>query len=107
MKWRNPLKILNEPDLFNAISRAGVLGMHMVSGLIVGGLIGYGLDSYFETGPLWLIVFLILGICAGFRNLYLDAKLLLLSQKKPENQPAQSSDAPEANKGAEKRSQQD
>ncbi|MGB1360759.1 MAG: AtpZ/AtpI family protein [Alphaproteobacteria bacterium] len=48
----------------------------MLSGLLVGVFIGYQLDTYFQTKPLWLIVFLIIGLGAGIRNVMKTAKRL-------------------------------
>jgi ATP synthase protein I len=42
----------------------------MVAGVVVGGLIGWQLDKWFNTSPLLLIVFFMLGIAAGFWNVY-------------------------------------
>jgi ATP synthase protein I len=36
----------------------------------IGVLIGYYLDRYFSTQPWLMIVFLILGVVAGFRSLF-------------------------------------
>lgn len=46
------------------------LGTDFVSAVIVGLVIGYWIDKFFETTPLFLIIFLILGALAGFRNVY-------------------------------------
>ena len=40
----------------------------MVTALAVGGGIGWGLDWYFGTRPILLIVFFVLGAAAGIRN---------------------------------------
>lgn len=45
-------------------------GAEMVVTIGAGTLIGYGLDSWLETKPLFLIVFLLAGVCAGFFNIY-------------------------------------
>lgn len=69
-----------DPGLLDALSKAGVIGLHMVSGLAVGGVMGYFLDKWLGTSPWLMIVFFILGIGAGFRNVYIDTKLLLRAQ---------------------------
>jgi ATP synthase protein I len=46
--------------------------IEMSSGLAVGLFLGYLLDNYFMTIPLFLIIFSILGVVAGFYNFYKD-----------------------------------
>jgi len=46
------------------------LGVEMVSALVVAIAIGYGLDRYFGTRPILLLVFLPLGIAAGVLNVW-------------------------------------
>ena len=41
-----------------------------VAGVAVGTLIGWQLDVWFKTSPIFLIVFLTLGTAAGFWNVY-------------------------------------
>jgi len=73
---------ITDKSYLNALSRAGAIGLHMVSGIVVGTLIGYFLDRWLETFP-WLTgIFMFLGIVAGFKNVYVDTKRLVDSQKK-------------------------
>ena len=48
--------------------------MDLFSGVLLGGLLGYGLDVFFGTKPFVFIVFLILGFCAGVRNVFKSMK---------------------------------
>lgn len=54
--------------------RALSLGIRVLSefvaGVVVGFLIGWQLDAWFSTTPLFLILFLGLGTAAGFYNVY-------------------------------------
>ena len=54
--------------------RAMSLGFRVLSefvaGIIVGCLIGWQLDAWFSTSPVFLIAFLGLGTAAGFWNVY-------------------------------------
>ncbi len=45
-------------------------GIELVAGVVVGGLIGYGLDRWFETWPILFVVFFFLGAAAGTLNAY-------------------------------------
>lgn len=42
----------------------------LAAGVIVGGGIGYLLDRQFGTMPIFLLIFLMVGMAAGFLNLY-------------------------------------
>ena len=60
-----------------ALSSSGVIGLHMVSGPLVGVAIGYGIDHWFGTHPWGKLSFLLIGIGAGFLNVYRDTQWLL------------------------------
>ena len=49
-----------------AMANTGVIGLHLVSGPAVGFAIGYGIDHWFGTSPWGKLVFLFIGIAAGF-----------------------------------------
>lgn len=52
------------------------LGIELFSAVAVGTGIGYFLDKWLETAPMFLIVFFFLGVAAGFINLYRFVKNL-------------------------------
>lgn len=65
---------------FSYASKTGFrIGTELVSGVLVGAVLGYFLDRLFHTAPLLLIIFLFLGGIAGFLNVYRFAK----SQEEP------------------------
>ncbi len=45
-------------------------GAELITSIAAGGLIGYGLDKWLETKPLFLIAMLILGVITGFVNVW-------------------------------------
>lgn len=45
-------------------------GAELIVSIIAGGAIGYGLDSWLGTSPLFLILFLLVGVATGFYNVY-------------------------------------
>ncbi len=47
-----------------------MMGIHLVSGVIVGMAMGYYLDKFFDTKPWLTLLFLIFGIIAGYRNMF-------------------------------------
>lgn len=61
----------------DVLATAGTIGLHMVSGPIVGFAIGYGLDAWLGTSPWLKMVFFFIGIAAGFKNVYDDTRRLL------------------------------
>jgi ATP synthase protein I len=51
------------------------MGISMALAIVIGILIGYYLDKWFQTKyPYFFIIFMLLGIIAGFRNLYVIMK---------------------------------
>jgi len=57
------------------------IGLHLVSGIVVGVLIGYYLDKFFNTSPILTILFFFFGIIAGFRNMYKDVQKYVLNNE--------------------------
>jgi ATP synthase protein I len=60
---------------------AGRLATELVGALVVGGGLGWGIDWLFgwfghHTRPVFLLVFLVLGIAAGIRNVFYAARQL-------------------------------
>ncbi len=70
----------------SALTSASLLGLHLVSGIIAGGLFGYGFDYWLETSPKGLLIGVFIGIIAGFKNLYVDAKRLIQQQDNRQEQ---------------------
>ena len=64
----------------------GTIGLHLVSGIIVGTFIGYMLDNYLKTSPWFTIIFFFLGIIAGFYNMYKDAKRYIEKEEAQEKE---------------------
>ena len=64
------------------LSNASTIGLHLVSGILVGGAAGYFLDDWLGSTPWCFLFFVLVGIAAGFKNVYTDAKRLIASQEK-------------------------
>lgn len=62
--------------LIRQIASYSTLGLEMGLSVAVGAIIGYYLDKWLDTGPWFLIIFLIFGAIAGFRSLYRALKRL-------------------------------
>ncbi len=71
---------LRNPDLL----RYSSLGLEMGAAIVIGLLIGLWLDRRFGTSPWLTIVFLLLGIAAGFKNLF---KLIVEEERKDRKGP--------------------
>lgn len=64
---KRDLQARQQADNLNMGMRAGI---ELVASIGVGGALGYGLDSWLGTLPLFFITLLILGVCTGFYNIY-------------------------------------
>jgi ATP synthase protein I len=53
----------------------------MVAATLIGLAMGYYLDKWLETSPWFTLIFLVLGIIAGFRNIYILTERELRRQR--------------------------
>lgn len=63
-----------EKTVFRQFFEASTVGIHLVLCMVVGLAIGYGLDSLLNTFPYLSVFFFIMGIIAGFREVFRIAK---------------------------------
>ncbi|MBI5561420.1 MAG: AtpZ/AtpI family protein [Deltaproteobacteria bacterium] len=56
------------------VSMLASMGITMVACTFIGLLIGIYIDRHFDTNPWFTLIFLILGIAAGFKNIYTAAR---------------------------------
>jgi ATP synthase protein I len=61
----------------SALGKAFRLSAELVAGVFVGGIFGLGLDYLLKTKPLFLVVFLLLGIAAGLLNAVREARRMM------------------------------
>lgn len=52
------------------LSSGARAGTELVGAVLGGGLIGYGIDHYFETSPTFFLIFILFGVITGFYNIY-------------------------------------
>ena len=57
-----------------SLGKALKISTELVASVVVGSTIGYILDSWFDTKPLLIIVFFIIGVVAGILNVFRAAK---------------------------------
>lgn len=60
----------DKKELQNSTITSYRIGVEFVSGIFVGVLFGYAVDSYFHTKPWGMIGFIVLGALTGFWNIY-------------------------------------
>ncbi|MDQ7031874.1 MAG: AtpZ/AtpI family protein [Desulfonauticus sp.] len=75
-----------DSETWQNLSKASLIGIHLVSCTFVGLLLGYYLDKWLNTRPWFLIIFLLFGIAAGFKNMYLETKKIQKTDKDESNQ---------------------
>lgn len=84
-----------QKDGARASARYGLVGLHLASGPLTGFALGYGLDVWLLTGPWCKMIFLFLGIGAGFLNVWRDSRDILRKMDEPEGNAKPASKAAE------------
>ena len=74
-KINNPWK-KNDNRGSSYIGTAFKISTELVSAVVIGTIIGFILDSWFDTKPVLIIVFFIIGVVAGIVNVIRSAKLM-------------------------------
>ncbi|MEZ4600938.1 MAG: AtpZ/AtpI family protein [Syntrophotaleaceae bacterium] len=57
--------------LYRSLGFLSSMGISMVAATFIGLAIGYNLDKWLETSPWLTLIFLVFGIVAGFRNIFI------------------------------------
>jgi len=60
----------NKSGYLKGIYELASIGITLVAATFIGLLMGIYIDDYFNTKPVFMILFLIFGIIAGFQNVY-------------------------------------
>ena len=63
-----------DSEYWNSLLRASLLGIHLVATTFIGLAVGYYLDKWLGTHPWLKMVFLLLGIAAGFKNMFQEVR---------------------------------
>lgn len=61
----------NNKQLFKTLGFLSSVGISMVAATFIGLAMGYYLDRWLDTSPWLTLVFLLLGIVSGFRNIFI------------------------------------
>tara|TARA_B100001758_G_scaffold105336_1_gene90281 strand:- start:277 stop:543 length:267 start_codon:yes stop_codon:yes gene_type:complete len=73
---RKKLKIEKENPQTSNIGQAFKLSTELVAAVLVGTIIGFILDNWFDTKPWLIIIFFFVGVVAGILNVIRSAKKL-------------------------------
>ena len=73
---RKKLKVEKENPQTSNIGQAFKLSTELVAAVLVGTIIGFILDNWFDTKPWLIIIFFFVGVVAGILNLIRSAKKL-------------------------------
>ena len=68
---------------FRLMGVLSTVGITMVVATVIGYFFGRYLDTVFGTAPWLMIVFLLFGIAAGFKNLYDQTKKIIRIDEEP------------------------
>ena len=72
-------------QLFRSLGLLSSVGISMVAATCIGLFIGVYLDEWFGTKPWMTIIWLGIGIAAGFRNIYILTRRALHDQNGPKD----------------------
>ena len=73
---RKKLKVEKENPQTSNIGQAFKLSTELVAAVLVGTIIGFILDNWFDTKPWLIIIFFFVGVFAGILNVIRSAKKL-------------------------------
>ena len=73
---RKKLKVEKENPQSSNIGQAFKLSTELVAAVLVGTIIGFILDNWFDTKPWLIIIFFFVGVVAGILNVIRSAKKL-------------------------------
>lgn len=61
---------LERKKTYQEILNASTVGMALVSGVVIGGAMGFFLDNWLNTSPWLLFIFIVFGFIAGIKNAF-------------------------------------
>jgi ATP synthase protein I len=76
----------NKHQLIKSVGFLSGVGISLVAAILIGLAMGYYLDKWLGTSPWMLLLFLLFGIIAGFRNIYILTDRELKRQQQEDDQ---------------------
>ena len=73
---------LNKGSNAASLGKALKISTELVAAVVVGSIIGFLLDGWFDTKPLLTICFFVMGVAAGMLNVFRSAKRMNSKYKK-------------------------
>jgi ATP synthase protein I len=73
-------------QLIKSLGFLSGVGISLVAAILIGLAMGYYLDQWLGTAPWMLLLFLLFGIIAGFRNIYILTDRELKRQQREDEQ---------------------
>ncbi|MEE4254788.1 MAG: AtpZ/AtpI family protein [Desulfuromusa sp.] len=58
-------------QLYKSLGFLSSVGISLVVSILIGLAMGVYLDRWLETGPLFTLIMLLIGVISGFRNVYI------------------------------------
>ncbi len=58
-------------QLFKSLGFLSSIGISLVISILIGLAMGFYLDQWLDTRPMFTLIMLLIGIIAGFRNVYI------------------------------------
>ena len=74
-------QIKNNGSNAASFGKAMKISTELVAAVVVGGTIGFILDTWFDTKPLLIIIFFFIGVVAGILNVIRSAKSMHKNSK--------------------------
>ena len=68
-------------QLFKSLGFLSSVGISLVVSILIGLAMGYYLDRWLDTSPIFTLIMLVMGIISGFRNVYILTKRELKRQQ--------------------------
>ena len=73
-------------QLYKSLGFLSSIGISLVVSILIGLAMGYYLDQWLDTRPVFTLIMLLIGIISGFRNVYILTKRELQRQQLEEEQ---------------------